>query len=163
MVSIRKTTKDEADLLAEIQRQAFLPLYEHYHDAGNPALRGPEDILKRLNSPFFHCFTILYEGETVGGIIYKCQGGTPFQEELSPGEYYLQRVFIRPEYQGKHIARTAIRLCEKEFPDATAYFVDFPDDLEKNRRSYESAGFRDTGKRLEFAPGLVLAAMEKQG
>ena len=60
------------------------------------------------------------------------------------------------------MAQTAILLCEKEFPDAKKISVDFPEDLKKNRQCYETAGFFDTGRRLEAEPGLVLAAYEKR-
>ena len=161
MIKVRVTTKEEAAVLSEIQRQAFLPLYERYHDEGNPCLRGVEDVTKRLDSPQFRYFTILENEEIVGGILYKCKGKGPFFEQLAEGEYYLQRVYIKPERQCEGIAQTAILLCEKELLDATKFFVDFPEDLTKNRRCYEKAGFMDTGKRLEAEPGLIRACFEK--
>ena len=48
-ISIRPTLASEAEELASIQKKAFFPLYEKYHDEGNPYLRGAEDILRRLN------------------------------------------------------------------------------------------------------------------
>lgn len=161
MISIRKTTKEEAFLLSEIQRQAFLPLYERYHDKSNPCLRGIEDVANRLSSPYFRYYTILADDEIVGGVLYKCKGKGPFFEELGEGEYYLQRIYLKPEYQCKGIATAAILLCEKEFPDATMFSVDFPEDLAKNRRCYEKAGFCDTGRRMETDPGVVLVRYEK--
>jgi len=161
MITIRPTTSDDAPILAKLQKQAFLPLYERYHDKGNPCLRGVEDIAGRLDSPYFRYFTIEYDGDIVGGVLYKCKGRGPFFDELKPGEYYLQRVYVKPEMQGRKIAQTAILLCEKELPGAVYITVDFPSDLEKNRRCYEAAGFCDTGKRLEAEPGLTLACYEK--
>ena len=161
MVKIKATVPEEALLLSEIQKQAFLPLYDRYHDDGNPCLRGVEDVANRLNSPFFRYFTIFEDEEIVGGVLYKCKGKGPFFEKLKEGEYYLQRIYIKPERQCQGIAQTAILLCEKEFPDAKLFSVDFPEDLVKNRRCYEKVGFRDTGKRLEADPGLILACFEK--
>jgi len=161
MVSIRETTQEDAVLLAEIQKQAFLPLYERYHDEGNPCLRGVEDIANRLPSPNFRYFTILEDDKIVGGVLYKCKGRGPTTGELQPGEYYLQRVYVTPGRQSKGIAQTAILLCEKHFSDAVKFTVDFPEDLQKNRRCYEKAGFRDTGRRLETDPGVILACFEK--
>ncbi len=161
MVKIKATETSEALLLSEIQKQAFLPLYERYHDEGNPCLRGVEDVANRLNSPFFKYFTIFEDEEIVGGVLYKCKGKGPFFEKLKEGEYYLQRIYIKPERQCQGIAQTAILLCEKDFPDAKLFSVDFPEDLIKNRRCYEKAGFKDTGKRLEAEPGLILACFEK--
>ena len=69
----------------------------------------------------------------------------------------------RKESVADHSWRIALMamLCEKEFPDAKKFSVDFPEALAKNRRCYEKAGFCDTGRRLEAEPGLVLAAYEK--
>ena len=161
MITVRKTTENEVILLSEIQKQAFMPLYERYHDEGNPYLRGSEDIEKRLNTEYFRCFTICNDEEIVGAIWYKCKGKCPFLDQLHAGEYYLQRIFIKPEHQCKRIAQKAILLCEKEFSDAKYFSVDFPEDLIKNRRCYEKAGFCDSGKRLEVEPGLTLACFEK--
>lgn len=156
-ISIRKTIAGEAEKLSPIQKAAFLPLYEKYHDEGNPYLRGPEDILRRLNKNNRH-FTILYDEKIVGGIFYRCKGKRSPWAEIGDGEYYLARIYVHPEYQNKGIAREAILLCEQEFPDAKAYYVDFPEDMYKNRRCYESAGFSDTGERIceEGAPVLAM-------
>lgn len=43
-----------------------MTLYEKYHDEGNPFLRGPEDILRRLNK-YNRYFTIFCDGKIVGG------------------------------------------------------------------------------------------------
>ena len=47
-IVVRRTVQDDADKLAEIQRKAFLPIYEKYQDTGSPCLRGKEDILPKL-------------------------------------------------------------------------------------------------------------------
>ena len=93
--------------------------------------------------------------------LYKCKGKGPFFKQLNEGEYYLQKVYIKSERQCKGIAQTAILLCEKEFTDAKMFSVDFPEDLAKNRRCYEKAGFCDTGRRMETDPGVVLVRYEK--
>ena len=156
-VSIRKTIPSEAKELSQIQKAAFLPLYENYHDERNPYLRGEEDILRRLNKRYRQ-FAILYDDKIVGGIYYVCDGKCNATADLGEGEYYLGRIYIHPEYQNKGVARKAILLCEKEFPDAKAYYVDFPEDLDKNRRCYESAGYCGTGEKVcaEGTPALAL-------
>ncbi len=156
-ISIKITNPSEAEELSQIQKAAFKPLYEKYHDEGNPFLRGPEDILRRLNK-FNRHFTILYDDKVVGGVFYRLYGKRSPSDEIDAGEYYLARIYIHPDYQNKGIARDAILLCEKEFPDAGFYYVDFPEDMEKNRRCYQSAGYCDTGDRIcmEGAPALAM-------
>ena len=87
-ISIQVTKEAEALELSNIQKEAFQPLYEQYHDEGNPCLCGAEDIANRLNSEYFRYFTIFLEDEIVGGILYKCKGSTPFGESLGDGRYY---------------------------------------------------------------------------
>lgn len=161
-MTIRRTVAEEAPVLVEIQRAAFLPLYERYHDPGNPCLRGAEDVSSRLGNPAYRYFTILDDARIIGGALWKCAGRTPFTAALATGEYYLQRIFILPELQGRGFARRAILLCEAQFPDARTLYVDFPEDMEKSRRCYAAAGFQDSGERLEVQPGLILAAFEKR-
>lgn len=162
MITIKTTEEHEAELLSDIQKQSFLPLYEKYHDRSNPCLRGKEDILGRLSTPVFRYFTILENAHIIGGIFFRCSGSGIFFAHLGKGEYYLQRVFIAPSSQGKGAASAAILLCEKEFGDAVKLSVDFPVDLLKNRRCYEKAGYRDSGKRFSAEEGLILACFEKK-
>ena len=161
-ITVRPTTENEAEELCRLQQAAFKPLYEKYKDDGSPALRGIEDIIGKMNSPVHKYFTIFLDGEIVGGIVYKCKGAAVFDRTLGEGEYYLNRVYIRPDIQSKGVAKTAILLCEKEFTDARKFYVDFPADLDKNRRCYENAGYVDSGKRITIQEGLSLAFYEKQ-
>ena len=161
MVEIRPTAAEDCARLLSLQKAAFAPLYDRYHDAGNPCLRGIEDISGRIGHPVFRYFTILEDGEIIGGVLYKIAGRTPFYDPMPQGTVYLQRIYVDPARQGQGIARQAILLSGAEFPGAVRFLVDFPLDLEKNRRCYAAAGFSDTGKRLEAEPGLVLACWEK--
>ena len=160
MITVRDTLESDVDTLFEIQKAAFLPVYERYHDERNPALRGREDIERRLNYPFRQ-FTILEDGEIVGGIFYVLAGSTLFVT-LGEGEYYIGRVYIRPDRQSRGIGRQAILLCEKKFPNAKKFYIDFPTELEKNRRCYYAAGFRPAGKEKRPEPNLTLVLCEKE-
>ena len=146
--------------LAQIQKAAFLPLYEKFHDEGNPCLRGAEDILKRLNKNNRY-FTILVDGKIIGGVFYRCVGTRPPYINIGEGEYYLCRIYIHPDYQSKGIASKVILLCENEFADAKVYHIDFPSVMAKNRRCYEKAGFEDTGITMTIPNAPELAIYKK--
>ncbi|MEE1139589.1 MAG: GNAT family N-acetyltransferase [Acutalibacteraceae bacterium] len=162
MITLRITTIEDVNALTAIQQNAFLPLYEKYHDAGNPCLRDERDILCRLNNPKFLYLTILSDEKIVGAILYRIKGSTPFVKNLRWGKYYLGRVYISPEYQNKGIATEAILQSENFLKKPRKLYVDFPEDLDKNRKCYTKCGYRDTGKRLETEPGLILACFEKR-
>lgn len=161
MITVRPTLISDVDTLCELQKSAFLPIYERYRDSGNPYLRGTEDILRRLDSLSFRYFTVLDGESIIGGVLYRREGGTPFIKRLNSGEYYLARIYIKPDHQCMGIGKKAILLCENELHDAVKFYVDFPKELEKNRKCYRNAGFHDTGKELEVEPGLTLVAYEK--
>lgn len=156
MITLRPAETKDVEILWTLQKEAFLPLWERYHDAGNPYLRGPEYIRNRLFSPQYHCFCILDDAQIIGGILY-----ATMTNEIER-EYYLQRLFIAPERQNQGIGRKAIALCERELADATLFSVEFPQDLEKNRTCYTKAGFKDTGRRVKTEEGIVLARFEKR-
>ena len=80
-----------------------------------------------------------------------------------PGAYYLARIYILPEMQGKGIASTAILLCEATVHNAHLWTLDFPVDEKANRRCYEKAGYKDTGERRGQSGGaIILTYMEKK-
>lgn len=161
MVNLRITSEADVEILTDIQQKAFLPLYEKYHDKGNPYLRDKRDILCRLNNKNYLYLTVLLGDVIVGGIMYKIKGATPFVKRLGFGKYYLARVYILPEQQNKGIATQAILQSEKFLKMPRKLYVDFPEDLDKNRKCYTKCGYCDTGKRLETEPGLTLACFKK--
>ncbi len=160
-ITIKNTEPCEAEALVRIQKAAFMPLYEKYRDEGSPALRGVEELLSRM-TPDYRVFTILCDGEIVGGVFYRLHGKYTPENFLGEGEYYLCRIWIDPAQQSKGIAAAAILLCEREFPDARRFFVDFPIDMEKNKRCYQKVGFCDTGERRPGGERLTLALYKKE-
>ena len=62
MVTIREARGCDAAALALLQKEAFLPLWERYHDRGSPYLRGEEDILPRIGNPKYRYFCIFVDG-----------------------------------------------------------------------------------------------------
>ena len=161
-IFVKPTIKSEAERLSEIQRAAFLPLYEKYRDNRNPALRGVEDITDKLDSGCHRYFTIFLDEKIVGGIVYRTKCDSIITDNMEEGLYYLNRIYIDPKLQCKGLGQKAILLAEKELADAKCFFVDFPEDMEKNRRCYEKAGFSDTGERIVTQDGPVLALYKKE-
>ncbi len=115
----------------------------------------------RLDNCIFKHFTILVDGEIVGSVLYRCKGSTPFIEKLNDDEYYLTRIYVKLDCQCRGIGKQAILLCEKEFCNATKFYVDFPIELVKNRKCYENAGFYSSGKKLVAEQGLSWAHTKK--
>ena len=155
-ISIEPATIDDAPSLVDIQRRAFKRLYDIYHDEGNPYLRGVDEIARWLERPNWRVYKILADGVLRGGVSF-CE------RDEAPGVYYLARIYIAPEAQGKGIANAAMLLCEQSVANANLWTLDYPANEAINRRSYEKAGYTDTGERREQSGGAItLAYMEKR-
>jgi ribosomal protein S18 acetylase RimI-like enzyme len=157
-IEIIPATAGDAEALIAIQQKAFKRLYDIYRDEGSPYLRGTDEIEKWLSWPNSYVYKIFADGELVGGVAFWERRGQGL-----PGEYYLARIYILPEMQGKGIASTAIRLCEAMVYNANRWSLDFPIDQIANRRCYEKAGYTDMGETREQSEGkIVLALYEKR-
>lgn len=145
------TAKDVAHLLS-LQKAAFEPLYEYYQDNHSPFLEREEDISRWIMHEKVSYFCIYEDGRLCGGIAIL---------NKENGEYYLARLFVHPHFQGKGIAYQAILQAESRFPQAIKWSLDFPIDRIANKKTYEKAGYLDTGKREFINERLTLAIYEK--
>ena len=57
--------------------------------------------------------------------------------------HYLQDILVRPEYQGRGIGRELLNRCLDRFEHVRTHVI-LTDDEERQRRFYESLGFRNT-------------------
>ena len=152
IISISPANADDAENLTVIQKRAFERLYIIYQDEANPYLRGSNEIVSQIESGKYDIYKIFADGSLCGGISIRNNGN---------GEYYLHRIYVLPQLQGKGIARKAIELCEKNYPDAKRWKVDFPIDQLANKKCYENSGYYDTGLRETLSDKLTLAFFEK--
>lgn len=152
-VHIEPAGTEDIPALLSIQKDAFRRLYEIYRDENSPYLKNEDQMRSWMDNPAITYRKIFADGELCGGIAY-------FRR--SPGDYYLARVYIHPDFQRKGIAAEAIRQCELLFSDAVKFSLDFPIDQPANRMCYEKAGYKDTGKRIVINEKLTLAVYEKE-
>jgi GNAT superfamily N-acetyltransferase len=151
-ITLILATAEDAPSMVKIQKAAFKRLYEQYLDENSPYLRGTDDILVRLPLPHWRIYKILSDDELVGAIYIRLN---------DDNSYYLNRIYVDPEKQNQGIASRSIMLAEKLLPRRPKWTVDFPADQPMNRRCYEKAGFKDTGKCEVISDTLTLALYEK--
>jgi len=151
-ITIKPAVADDADNLTAIQKQAFERLYKIYQDEASPYLRGSNEIKYHIENGTQDIYKIFADNIICGGIAIRNKGD---------GEYYLNRIYILPQLQGKSVGRKAIELCENNYPDAKRWTVDFPADQIANKKCYEYSGYYDTGQRETISDKLILAYYEK--
>jgi len=147
-ITIIPAILDDAASLTAIQKQAF----EIYQDEASPYLRESSELKHQIENRTRDIYKIVADDLLCGGIAV-CNNGD--------GEYYLNRIYILPQLQGKSVGRKAIELCEKKYPDAKRWTVDFPVDQLANKKCYEYSGYYDTGLRETISDKLILAYYEK--
>lgn len=152
-ITLETATMADAEALVAIQKMAFRRLYDIYRDEQSPYLRGTEEF-ERWFERRHQVYKIYADSELAGGL-------TVFKSKTDAHEYYLARIFISPELQRRGIAKSAIKLCEKLYPDAKRWFLDYPEDQLANKRCYEGCGYVDTGSRRVMNDKLTLVDMEK--
>lgn len=150
-IIVEKAAMEDVSQLVSIQKQAFERLYQLYNDDTSPYLRGAEEF-ERWFDRGHHVYKIYADGALAGGITVFDRGND---------EYYLARIYILPQMQRRGIAQSTIRLCEKNYPMAKRWFLDYPEDQTANRRCFEGCGYVDTGSRRVMNDKLTLVDAEK--
>lgn len=153
-ISLRQARREEVPLLLALQVEAFTPLYLKYQDhATSPA----RDTLENLNRKFDRpdsTYWFIVDGPAVLGVIRLVQLEGGRRCRVSP-------LFVRPEYQRRGVARTALFLAEKIHGQARVWELDTIREETALCRLYESAGYRPTGTVHPIQEGMTSVGYEK--
>lgn len=96
LIELKQITREDAKCLHNLQVEAFMPLYEKYHDdATSPAKESLERVTEKIvedNSDFYF---ILFIGEKDGGVRVKWFKGKKVYENVN----WISPIFIIPKFQ----------------------------------------------------------------
>ena len=151
-ITIKSAALEDAENLTAIQKQSFERLYQIYKDEANPFLRGSDEIKYHIVNGTRDIYKIFADDMLCGGVAIRNDGN---------GVYYLHRIYVLPQLQGKGVGKKAIKLCECNYPDAKRWAVDFPIDQIANKKCYENSGYYDTGEKEAVSNNFILAFYEK--
>jgi GNAT superfamily N-acetyltransferase len=94
-VTLQKAGIADAEEIWRMQKKAFWPLYEKYHDdETSPATETPDRVRKRIAQPETDYYFILLDREKAGAIRAL---------RLPEGHMRVSPVFVLPEYQGRGV------------------------------------------------------------
>jgi GNAT superfamily N-acetyltransferase len=136
VVTLRPFEVADAKGLARISRRAF----EQDVAVGAPEPGGPPG----YDSPEWQAQTareataylvVEREGDVVGGLIVF--GGH--------GDYWLGRMFVAPEWQGRGVGTEALHRLEEAYPDWTRWALETPVWNRRTQSFYEKAGYSRVG------------------
>ena len=162
-VILKLATEKEAGLLHQMQCEAFLPLYEKYHDDEmNPAKESLEKVMWRITGANGEYYLIQVDGEPVGAIRVarkKVQRGE--EKVFLSNVQYISPMFVLPKYQNQGIAQDAIKKAFELYPDTITWKLDTIKQEPVNCHLYEKCGFVRTGKEHIIKENMTLIDYEK--
>jgi RimJ/RimL family protein N-acetyltransferase len=135
-MNLRPFASGDATVLAAVSQRAFENDVLH----GAPEKGGPPG----YDSPAWQTETartataylvIEVGGRVVGGVIVFGSGG----------DYWIGRMFIDPDHQGRGYGLAALASLEREYPEATRWSLETPPWNKRNHRFYEKAGYTRAG------------------
>ena len=151
-LQLRIAQAEDAETILEMQKRAFMPLYEKYRDdETSPATEGVERVRARIADPASRYWFIIWDEKAVGAIRVKASGRIC---RVSP-------MFVLPEYQGKGIAQQAMQLAEAQFPDAACWRLDTILQEKGNCHLYEKMGYVRVGEPKVINSRMTLIDYEK--
>ena len=153
-VELILATVDDAELIHRMKREAFLPLYEKYHDdETTPVNETIESIIGKLNNPDSQYYLIRWRGENAGAV--------RIARRLKKDVLFISPLFILPEYQNRGIGQAVIRRVIDLYPDVVTWRLDTIKQEEGNCHLYEKCGFVRVGDEHIINESMTLVDYEK--
>lgn len=153
-VELILATVDDAELIHRMKREAFLPLYEKYHDdETTPVNETIESIIGKLNNPDSQYYLIRWRGENAGAV--------RIARRLKKDVLFISPLFILPEYQNRGIGQAVIRQVIDLYPDVVTWRLDTIKQEEGNCHLYEKCGFVRVGDEHIINESMTLVDYEK--
>nr|WP_089743566.1 GNAT family N-acetyltransferase [Gracilibacillus ureilyticus] len=141
-VWLKRATDNDAELIFDMQVEAFMPLLNKYEDYDtNPANETIDKVLMRINRRDGGFYKIMADNKLAGAICVF------WKEDV---KFWISPMFILPAYQGKGIAQKAIKLIEEIFPQASSWELATVLEETKNCYLYEKMGYYETGEKKKI-------------
>ena len=147
--------ESDIDIVFEIQKAAYKPLYEKYHDDEmSPYMESKEKTLQKYTRRGTKGYLFYKDGVPVGTVrIY-------INPETKSGR--VSALGVLPQYQGQGIAREALLEIERIHSDIKNWCLDTILQEAGNCHLYEKIGYKRTGKIEEINEKMTLVYYEKQ-
>ncbi len=145
VVELKLATKEDALILHELQIEAFIPLYEKYHDdETSPARESLEKITGKIMEDNSDFFIIEYNEEKAGGVRVRWHQGKTVYKNVN----WISPIFIIPKFQNKGIASKVIEQLFGIYPNTIEWRLDTIKQEAGNCHLYEKCGFVHAGEDI---------------
>lgn len=158
-VTLTLATIADAPLLHEMKYEAFLPLYEKYHDdETTPVKERMDKLVWQIENEHTDYYIICWKGEKVGGIRVADKLNST---EYVPGVRYISPFYILPKYQNLGIGYTVLQQVFAMYEDTHTWKLDTIKEEAGNCHLYEKCGFLRVGEEDVVNEYMTLVDYEK--
>ncbi|HNW85587.1 MAG TPA: GNAT family N-acetyltransferase [Candidatus Limiplasma sp.] len=151
ILELLPATPEDYAMLAAVGHEAFL-IDKLTYGEGPDIFENPRFLIPLLARADGAVQKLTLNGEIIGVVV---------TFEQTPVARWLGCICLLPAHQGKGYGQTALRLLEQAYPTVRQWGLDTPEGNPRNRRFYEHAGYRVTG-RSEVRPGFTLLVFDKR-
>lgn len=153
-MEVRAFHESDIDIVYEIQRAAYKPLYEKYHDDDlNPYMESKERVLQKYMRAGTQGYLFILDGKPVGAV------RIAIFPETQSGK--VSALAVLPQYQGQGIAQQALQRIEELHQEIKRWFLDTILQEKGNCHLYERLGYTRTGKIERINERMDIVYYEK--
>ncbi len=157
-VELVKATEKDVDELHRMQVEAFMPLYEIYHDDMSPVNESKERILWKITEEISHFYFIVFEGKKVGAV--RAIRDRSLNDD---SVMWISPIFILPEFQDLHLGEAAVKRLFEMWDNKTTWKLSTIKQEERNRHFYEKLGFKLLDWEENVNEKMDLVMYERRG
>ena len=160
-IEIKLASLEDADMILQLQIQAYLTEAEIYNDYGIPPLIQSFNEIKQEFSQqiFLKALKKGEEEEEEGGDQTMTIVGS-VRAYLERGTAYIGRLIVKPEYQSKGIGTKLMQAIEQQFKFANRYELFTGHKSTRNLHLYQKLGYYEF-KRVPVNESLTMVFLEK--
>ena len=152
-VKVIEFQKEFIDAVFDIQRIAYKPLFDKYHDTDtNPYLESKEEVLEKYMRPGTSGYVFLDEEIPVGAVRIIARGDVCKVSALA----------VLPEYQNCGIAQAALKEIERMHSGCKCWILDTILEEKGNCYLYEKLGYVKIGEPQAVNEHLTLINYKKE-
>jgi ribosomal protein S18 acetylase RimI-like enzyme len=159
-IEIKQASLEDADMILQLQIQAYLSEAEIYNDYGIPPLIQSFNEIKQefSNQVFLKAIEKVEEEEEEGDQTMTIVGSV--RAYLKRGTTYIGKLIVKPEYQNKGIGTKLMQAIEQRFKYANRYELFTGHKSTRNLHLYQKLGYYEF-KRVPVNESLTMVFLEK--
>ncbi len=146
--------ESDIDAVFKIQKAAYKPLYDKYHDDKlSPYLETKETVFEKYTKKDTKGYIFVKDGVPVGAVRITLYPETNAAKVSALG--------VLPKYQGQGIAQQALLQIEEIYRDVAHWFLATILEEPKNCHLYEKLGYKKNGKSEVINDKMTIVFYEK--